>query len=372
MIPFTDLKIQYLSIKNEINEAIQKVFRHSQFILGPEVKLLEDEIAQFCGVKYAVGVASGTDALVLALIASGVKPGDKVITTPLTFIATTEAIVRVGAIPVFVDIDENTYNIDVSKIEEKIDSKTKAILPVHLYGQCCDMDKILKIAKKYNLIVIEDCAQAMGAEYKNRKAGSMGDAGCLSFFPAKNLGCYGDGGMIVTNSIEIAEKADILRKHGCKIKNFQLMHGFNSRLDTIQAAVLRVKLKYLKEWIEYRRKKAETYIKLLSEIESIDVPYIAPYGKHAFNYFTIRVKKGKTFRDNLQKFLNEKGISCGIYYPLSIHLQITYKNLGYKKGDFPISEQVQDEILSLPLYPEIEQSTIEFIVKTIKEFIELR
>ncbi|HEY49874.1 MAG TPA: DegT/DnrJ/EryC1/StrS family aminotransferase, partial [Dehalococcoidia bacterium] len=272
-VPLVDLTAQYNSIKDGIDAAIRRVLDSGQFILGSEVKAFEEEIAAYCGTKFAVGVASGTDALHLALIACGIRPGDEVITTPFTFIATTEAIVNCGAVPIFADIEPKTYNIDPAQIESRITSRTKAILPVHLYGQPADMEPILKLSKKYDIKVIEDCAQALGAEYRGKKVGSLGDAGCLSFFPAKNLGAYGDGGMVVTNESEIAEAVGMLRVHGAQTAYYHRMPGFNSRLDAIQAAVLRVKLKYLEGWNEIRRKKASIYGRLLSKIEGIAPPY---------------------------------------------------------------------------------------------------
>ena len=365
-IPLVDLKAQYNSIRGEIERAIQKVIEGGQFILGEEVEALEKEIAHFLGVKYAVGVASGTDALQLALLACDVKPGDEVITTPFTFIATAEAITQCGARPVFVDIDPRTYNIDSSKIEPAITKRTKAILPVHLYGQPADMDSILELARKYGLKVIEDCAQAFGAGYKGKKTGSLGDAGCLSFFPSKVLGAYGDGGMVVTNAPEIAEKVNMLRNHGSKQKYYYLIPGFNSRLDELQAAILRVKLRHIEKWISERRRKAAFYVRLLQGVEGVETPYEAPWGFHMFNYYTIRVRNG---RGELQKSLASHGIATAVYYPLSLHLQEVYRSLGYKSGDFPRSEQAQEQVLSLPIYPELKEKQVEEIAKVIKDFM---
>ena len=356
MMPFTDLKEQYLSLKTEIDQAMQKVIDAGSFILGPEVKQLEQEIAAYQKVKYGVGVASGTDALVLALRAAGINPGDEVITTPFTFVATTEAVIRVGAVPVFVDINEKTYNIEPGLIEAKITKKTRAILPVHMYGQCCDMQLLMGIAKKHKLIVIEDCAQAIGAEYHGTKAGSMGVVGCFSFFPAKTLGCYG------------ATQVEILRNHGSKRKNFLETHGYNSRLDTLQAAILLVKLKHLDIWIERRRNNAALYSSLLDRLPGIITPFVAEYGKHSFNYYNLRITSGAGSRDRLEKYLLEKGISCGVYYPLSLHLQSTYAHLGYHKGSLPVSEKIQEEVIALPLYPEMKKDQIELVVQVIKDF----
>ena len=367
-IPLVDLKAQYSSIKDEIDAAIQRVLQDGQFILGSEVETFEKEIASYCGTNFAIGVASGTDALHLALLACGIKPGDEVITSPFTFIATAEAITQCGAIPVFVDIDPKTYNIDPERIEPKITQKTRAILPVHLYGQPADMEPILELAKKHDLKLIEDCAQALGAEYKGEKVGSVGDAGCLSFFPSKVLGAYGDGGMVVTNNPEIAETVQMLRNHGCKEKYYHLIPGFNSRLDALQAAILRVKLRHLDEWNDHRQRNAGLYSELLGKIEEIEPPYIAPYSYHIFNYYTIRLRNSRGDRDKLGEYLNSQGIATAIYYPLSLHLQEVYKSLGYKWGNFPESECAQEEVLSLPMYPELSEVQIEEIVNEIKQF----
>lgn len=370
-IPLVDLKAQYNSIKQEIDEATERVMEGGQFILGPEVKALEDEIAAFLGTKYALGVASGTDALHLALLACGIKPGDEVITSPFTFVATAEAITQCGAIPVFVDIDPKTCNIDPAQIEPKITEKTKAILPVHLYGQPADMALILEFASKYNLRVIEDCAQALGAEYKGKRAGSLGNAGCLSFFPSKVLGAYGDGGMVVTNDLEIAEEVNVLRNHGCKHKYYHFTPGFNSRLDSLQAAILRAKLKHLDEWISQRRRKALLYSELLVGIGGIEPLYLAPDSYHVFNYYTIRVRNSCGDRDRLREYLGSQGIATAIYYPLSLHLQEVYKPLGYKSGNFPESERAQKEVLSLPMYPELTEGQIEEIAEAIRVWTEI-
>jgi dTDP-4-amino-4,6-dideoxygalactose transaminase len=368
-IPLVDLKVQYSSIKEEIDEAVRRVIERGQFILGSEVEALEKEIASFLGVKHAVGVASGTEALLLALLACGVGPGDEVITTPFTFIATVEAITQCGATPVFVDINPKTYNIDSAKIDPIITKRTKAILPVHLYGQPADMAPILELARRHSLKVIEDCAQAFGAKYKGKKVGSLGDAGCLSFFPSKVLGAYGDGGMVITNNPEIAEKVNMLRNHGAKQKYYHLIPGFNSRLDELQAAILRVKLRHLERWSKLRCDKASLYTKLLAKLDGIELPYIAPYSYHVFNYYTIRLKDSRLNRNALQKHLEAKGIQTMVYYPLSLHLQEVYKPLGYKLGDFPQSEQAQEQVLSLPIYPELTEGQAEGITKIIKDFI---
>ena len=360
-IPLTDLKKQYQSIKEEIDSAIEQVIAKTNFILGSEVEEFEKEIANYLNVKFAVGVASGTDALVLALKALDIAEADEVITTPLTFIATAEAITRAGAKPVFCDIDEKTYNIDTNKIEEKITPRTKAILPVHLYGLPCEMDKILSLAKKYNLKIIEDAAQSFGAKYKDKKVGDIGDIGCFSFFPAKNLGAFGDGGVISTNDEQTMQKLKFLRNHGQTRNYHYTMHGFNSRLDTLQAAILKVKLNYIDKWIKTRQKNAEYYKKLFSGTDII-TPFIPDYAYHSFNYYTIRTKGN---RDAIMNHLKENGIASAIYYPLCLHLQEVYKDLGNKLGDFPVAETMQNEVLSLPMYPELEKKEIEEIVKTV-------
>ena len=328
-IPLIDLKQQYSGIKEQIDSAIYHTINNASFILGEEVKQLEGEIAKYIGVKYAVGVGSGTDALVLALTALGIGQEDEVITTPFTFIATSEAIVRVGAKPVFCDIEYGTLNIDPSLLEKAITSRTKAIIPVHLYGLPCNMDEILNIAQKYNLKIIEDCAQSFGAEYKNKKVGSLGKCGCFSFFPAKNLGCFGDGGMVVTNDENTAQQLRMLRNHGSETKYYYSLHGFNSRLDTLQAAILRVKLRYIDKWIEEKTKKAAFYNKLFSQLSNAAIiGFDQKEIRHSFNYYTVRIRKN---RDAVQRQLKERGIASAIYYPLCLHLQEVYKNLGYKK-----------------------------------------
>ena len=360
-IPLIDLKKQYETIKDEINKTIQQVINDGRFILGPDVAAFEEKMTAYLGVKYAVGVGSGTDALEIALLALGIGDGDEVITTPFTFIATAEAITNCGARPVFVDIDSKTYCIDPDLIEAKITEKTKAILPVHLYGHPAEMDKILNLAKKYNLKVIEDCAQALGAEYKGIKVGSIADAGCLSFFPGKNLGCFGDGGMMVTNNEEVYTKAKMLRHHGSKKKYYHSISGFNSRLDTLQAAILRVKLKYLDEWNERRRQNAKFYAELLSKSATVTVPFVSPQGKHSYNYYTIRVKE----RDEVQQELKLAGIGNMVYYPLCLHLQEVYRELGYKAGDFPEAEKASEEVLSLPMFAELAEGQIKETVEVL-------
>lgn len=364
-IPLVDLKKQYDSIKDEIDKAIKHIFEKGEFILGEEVRNLENEFSSFCNARFAIGVSSGTASLHLALLVCGVGSGDEVITVPHTFIATAEAITYTGARPVFIDIEEGTYNIDVSKIEEKINKHTKAILPVHLYGQPVDMDPIIELAKRYNLKVIEDAAQAHGAEYKGKKVGSLGDVGCFSFYPGKNLGAYGDGGMVVTNSEVIAEKVRMLRDHGRKEKYIHLIEGYSYRLDNLQAAILRVKLKRLDKWTELRIKHAELYRKLLKDEEEIRLPICKDWAKHVYHLFVIRTKR----RDDLGKWLNTKEVSSGIHYPLPLHLQNAYEYLGYKRGSFPVTERCVGEILSLPMFPELSEEEIEYVAEKIKEFV---
>jgi dTDP-4-amino-4,6-dideoxygalactose transaminase len=364
MIPLIDLRKQYLSVKEEMDLAIQRVIDQGAFILGPDVAAFEEEAAQYLGVKYAVGVGSGTDALEIALLSLGVGENDEVITTPFTFIATAEAIANVGARPVFVDIDPGSYCLDPELIEQKINRRTRAILPVHLYGHPAEMGGITELADKYDLKLVEDCAQALGAEYKGKKVGSIGDAGCLSFFPGKNLGCFGDGGMVVTNDEKAYVTAKMLRHHGSKKKYYHSIAGFNSRLDTLQAAVLRVKLKYLDKWNEMRRKNAALYAELLSADNSqneVSRPYIASWIKHSFNYYTVRVKD----REKTQKRLDEAEIGNRIYFPLCLHLQEVYKWLGHGIGDFPEAEKAQREVLSLPMFAELSSEQIEEIAEVL-------
>jgi dTDP-4-amino-4,6-dideoxygalactose transaminase len=363
-VPFLDLRQQYRSIKDEVNTGVQQVMDSSRFVLGQNVNSFEREFAGFCGTKYAVGVANGTDALRLALLACRIGKGNEVITVPNTFIATTEAISQVGAKTVFVDIDPQTYNINVSRIEEKINRRTKAIVPVHLFGQPADMDPIMEIAKKYNSKVIEDACQAHGAEYKGKKAGSIGDAGCFSFYPSKNLAAFGDGGMVVTNGKEIAHKIKMFRDHGQVRKYEHLVEGYNSRLDEIQAAILRVKLKRLDEWNKSRRKNASIYNDLLEDVDEVVMPLEAKDAKHVYHLYVIRTHR----RDELQEWLKSKGIGTGLHYPASVHLQKAYEYLGYKEGDFPVAEECAKQILSLPMFPELTREQIEQVVSEIKTF----
>lgn len=364
IVPFVDLKKQYDLIGREVIQKIQKVLESTSFILGKEVEKFEQEFADYCGVKYGIGVGSGTDALLLSLKALEIEDGDEVITVPNTFTATVDAIVRSGAIPIFIDIDDETYCIDISKIEGKITKKTKAIIPVHLYGHPAEMEAILDIARRYNLIVIEDACQAHGAEYKGEKVGSIGNIGCFSFFPAKNLGAYGDGGVVITNNEELAQKVKMLRNYGQRKKYFHEFVGFNSRLDELHAAVLRIKLKSLDENNRKRRDNAEKYCEFLSDLTEISIPREKDFVKHVYHLYIIRCEN----RDELQDYLNSKGISTGLHYPLPVHLQRAYQYLGYKKGHFPITEKYAKKIISLPMFPELTEKQIEYVCNNIKEF----
>lgn len=365
-VPLLDLKRQYESIQGEVEEAVLKVIRSGRYILSENVSKLEEEVARYCGTKYGISVASGTDALILSLVAMGIKEGDEVITSPFTFIATTEAIAKVRATPVFADIDPDTFNIDVKQIEKKITKKTRMILPVHLYGQSCDMDPILKIAKKYNLKVVEDCAQSIGAEYKGKKVASFGDAGCFSFYPTKNLGAYGDGGMIVTNNQELTEMLRAIRVHGEKKKYYHFIDGYNSRLDEVQAAILRIKLKYLDKWTMERNKNAEVYRKLLQPIaQKIQVPVVPEYNRHVYYLYTLKANEK---RDELLEYLKSNQIGSCVYYPVPLHMQEVYKDLGYQKGGLPVSEDSCEKLISIPMYPELDDKSIEYVSRKISEF----
>jgi dTDP-4-amino-4,6-dideoxygalactose transaminase len=360
-------------MEDEVRSALNEVFKSQQFILGQEVGHLEKTIAQYCQTSYAIGVASGSDALFLSLMALGIGHGDDVLIPPFTFFATAGAVSRVGATPVFVDIDPNTYNMDPSQIEKKITPRSKAIIPVHLFGQCLDMDPLLKIAKEKKLYVIEDAAQALGAEYKpgaskGRRAGAMGDLGCFSFYPTKNLGAFGDAGMVVTSDPQLAEKILLLRTHGSKPKYYHKWIGINSRLDTVQAAILLVKFKYLEGWTLERQKRAERYSllfrDLLPSVPGFRLPTIQYKNRHIFNQYVIRVPE----RDGLRKFLTNEEIGTDIYYPLPLHLQECYAFLKYQRGDFPVSEKASQETLALPIFPELTEDQQTLVVDRIKAF----
>ncbi len=360
-IPMVDFKAQYISIEKEINAVIKEVLLSGQYILGPVVKEFEEQVAAFCGVKYAMGVASGSDALILALRALDIGPGDEVITTPFTFVATAHAIVHCGAKPVFVDIEPDTFNINPDLIEPTITKKTKAIIPVHLYGHPANMDPIMGIAKAYNLYVVEDAAQAFGARYNGRIVGSIGHVGCFSFFPTKNLGCYGDGGMVVTDNPDIAERVDILRRQGCREKYHAEMIGYNSRLDAIQAAILKVKLKYVDQWNEQRRYIAHRYNELLSGL-SVQIPFEAPYAYHVYHQYTIRTQK----RNKLKEQLTDGGVETSVYYPMPLHLQNAFRFLGNEEENFPESERAAKTVLSLPIFNELSRVDQEYIIQSMK------
>lgn len=363
-IKFVDLKAQYLSIKDDIDNAIKNVIDNTAFIMGENVNGFEKEFAEFCNARHCVGVSSGTSALFLALKAAGLKRGSEVITIPNTFIATTEVAALCGAKVKFVDIDPKTYTIDTSKLREAVTKKTKVILPVHLFGMPCDMEPILETAKEKGIMVIEDCAQAHGAEYKGKKVGSFGDIGCFSFFPAKNLGAYGDAGGIVTNDSNIAAKIGALRNHGrMQAEKYKSdFEGTNERLDALQAAILRVKLKHLNRWNELRRKHAKMYNDLLSGI-NVEIPFEPDYAKHVYHIYAIK----STRRDEIKEHLAKNNIECGIHYPLPLHLQPAYKHLKIGEGSFVHTEKAAKEMLSLPMFPELTEEQIHYVVDNIKE-----
>ena len=370
-IPLVDLKKQYASIQQEMDGKISGVLKSTAFILGSEVKEFEKEFAAFCTAEHSIGVSSGTAALALALLALDIGKGSEVITTPNTFIATAGAISHVGARPVLVDVDPESYNIDVSKIEEAITERTKAIIPVHLYGQPSEMDAVLQIAKKHGLGVVEDACQAHGAEYRGQRAGSLGDISAFSFYPGKNLGAYGDGGAVVTNRGELAERIKLLRNHGSLRKYYHEIIGYNSRLDEIQAAILRVKLRYLDEWNEKRRGKANLYNEYLKDLvhEGLVVtPKEKDWAKHVYHLYVIQVEEG--IRDKLIEYLNVREIGAQIHYPIPIHLQKAYRHLGYKEGSFPVAEKLAKRIVSLPMFPELEEHQVERITHEIKAFLD--
>lgn len=367
-VPFVDLAAQYATIADEVQDAITAVVERSDFILGRDVALFEEEYAAYCGAKYAIGLDSGTSALELTLRAFGIGSGDEVITVANTFIATALAISCTGATPVLIDIDPNTYNMDPTRIETAVTERTKAIIPVHLYGQPADMDPILEIAQRHGLIVIEDACQAHGALYKGRRAGTLGHAAAFSFYPAKNLGAYGDGGMAVTDSPEIAEALRMLRDYGQRAKYHHVMLGYNRRLDTIQAAVLRVKLKYLDAWNAARREHARGYNELLVQLPGVVTPAGSDEVASVYHLYVIRVEE----RDQLRAHLQEKGVSTGIHYPIPIHLQPACRSLGHVAGSFPVTEQYAAQVLSLPMYAELTPAAIGYVVESMQEFAHAR
>ncbi len=367
-VALLDIPGSYHEWLNDAEREMYEVIRSGKFILGPQVKDLEDKVAEYCQSRFAVGVSSGTDALVIALMAANIGPGDEVITSPFTFFATVGSIVRVGAKPVFVDIDPVTFNIDTNLIAAAVTSKTKAIIPVHLYGQCADMEPIEAIAKENNLTVIEDAAQAIGSEYKNRRAGSLSDMGCFSFFPTKNLGGFGDGGIVTTNSESLLERLRILRMHGSHPKYYHKWVGGNFRLDTLQAAVVSAKLPYLDAWTKQRQENADRYRKLIADAnlgEHIQTPE-EKMSRHIYNQFVIRVADGK--RDALREHFQTRGIGCEVYYPLSLHQQECFQDLGYKTGDFKVSEKAATETLALPNSFEVKPQQQEYVVSAIQDF----
>ena len=364
-IPQLDLAAQFAAIGGEIREAVERVLASQQFILGREGAALEEEVARLCGVAHGVGVGSGTDALVLALRACGVRAGDEVLLPPFTFVATGSAVSALGAVPVFADIHPNTYNINPAELERRITPRTRAIVVVHLYGLVADMDPIMTFARARKLPVIEDAAQAIGAAYKGRRAGALGDIACFSFYPTKNLGACGDAGMVVTNSQELAARVRILRNHGQKEKYVSSEAGWNNRLDELQAAILRVKLRYLPKWQRNRQAHAAEYTNHFSQIPGI-MPPLAPEGyEHVFHQYTIRVED----RDALQRLLSQQKIGSAVYYPVPLHLQPLYASLGYKRGDFPHAEHAAREVLSLPMYPELRSEQVKRAAETVVEFV---
>ena len=363
-VPQMDLGAQYAAIGAEIRDAVTSVLASQQFVLGKQGAALEQEIAALCGVRHGVGLASGTDALILALRAVGVAVGDEVILPPFTFVATGSAVSALGARPVFADVDPGTYNISAAEISKRISSKTRAIVVVHLYGLSADMDSICEVAARHNLPVVEDNAQAIGATYKGRPTGSLGNAACISFYPTKNLGAYGDAGMIVTNSAEMDARLRTLRNHGQASRYDSVEPGWNSRLDEIQAAILRVKLGYLKDWGRARRSHAAQYSKLLSGVPQVTTPRFPEDCEHVFHQYTIRAQR----RDELQKFLTDRKIGNAVYYPIPLHLQRIYSGLGHRAGSFPNAEKAAAEVVSLPMFPELRAEQIERVVKAIAEF----
>lgn len=362
-VPALDLQAQYAAIKPSIDDAVARVLESGRFILGPEVTRCEEEIAAFTHSAYACGVSSGTDALLISLLAEGIGRGDEVITTPFTFVATAEAIVRSGATPVFADIDPQSFTLDPQEVGKAMTSRTKAIIPVHLYGQMADMPRLLGVAETRRIPVIEDAAQAMGAMLGGKVAGTIGAYGCLSFFPSKNLGCAGDGGMVLTQDMKRVERLRALRVHGMPDHRTALLHGGNWRLDSMQAAILTAKLPHLTKWNLARFVRAERYYELLASSEQIVLPSRLP-GEHAWNQFVIRVPN----RDAVHAYMQEQGIDCRIYYPVPLHLQPVFASLGYKEGDFPHAEKAAQQVLSLPLYPEMTDEQQEYIVQTLLNF----
>ncbi len=370
-VPFIDLTAQYRTIRSDVREAVEQVFESQAFVLGEAVERLEADIAAYCDSRYAVGCASGTDALILSLLAAGVEPGDEVITSPFTFFATAGAIHRVGARPVFVDIEPHSFNLCPNHVEQAVTDRTRAIMPVHLFGQCAEMEPLWRIATRHKIPIIEDACQAIGAEYRGRRAGVLGTVGCFSFFPTKNLGGAGDGGMVVTDDTEIADRLRRLRVHGDLGGYNHAEVGFNSRLDALQAAVLSVKLKHLDNWSAARRTNAKRYQELFREHNvrsGIEEPATLPDRRHVFNQFTIRIRGGR--RDEVMQFLRQSGIGCAVYYPIPLHLQTCFAHLGYREGDFPESERACREVLSLPIYAELPEEHQQRVVRKLAEAVQ--
>jgi len=368
-VPLLDLQAQYATIRDEVRAAVDRVFETQQFVLGPEVEALETEIARYSQAQFAIGCASGSDALLLALMSCGVGRGDEVITSPFSFFATASAIVRLGARPVFVDIDESTYNINPTLVAGAITDRTKTIVPVHIYGQCAEMDPLIELGRNRGIPVIEDAAQAIGAEDQSRRAGSMGAIGCFSFYPSKHLGGAGDGGMLVTNDREHAQRLRKLRVHGEERKYFHELVGINSRLDALQAVVLRAKVPHLDDWTNARQRNVQQYESMFSEAgltDQIDLPFVRSGARHIFHLFVIRVRNDR--RDALRAYLGEHGIGAEVYYPVPLHLQRCFSSLGYTEGDFPASERAARETLALPVYPELTDEQRHFVVNTVRQF----
>ncbi|HWT03645.1 MAG TPA: DegT/DnrJ/EryC1/StrS family aminotransferase [Pyrinomonadaceae bacterium] len=369
-VPLLDLQAQYAPLRDEMQEAVRRVMDSQQFILGPDVAALEDEIARYTGARHAVACASGSDALLLALMALDVAEGDEVVTTPYSFFATAASIARLGARPVFVDIEPASYNLDVSKIEAAITERTRAVLPVHLYGQCAEMDALTDVSLRHGLPVIEDAAQAIGAEDRARQAGVMGAIGCFSFYPSKNLGAAGDAGMMTTDDDALADRLRALRVHGSRVKYHHDLLGVNSRLDSLQAAVLRVKLPHLDAWSDARRANAERYDRLFEDAglaEEIGLPFVRDGVRHIFNQYVIRVRGGG--RDALAEHLKQSGVGTDVYYPIPLHLQACFSYLGHRPGDFPEAERAARESLALPIYPELTAEQQNYVVEKIREFV---
>ena len=366
-VPFVDLRAQYATIRAEIDAAVRAVLEHGSFVLGEDVAEFERTFAAFCGVREAVGVGNGTDALVLALTALGVRTGDEVITAANTFVATAEAIVHAGALPVLVDAVPGTYTIDPARVEQAITPRTRAIIPVHLYGQAAEMDPLLAIARRHGLVVVEDASQAHGATYRGRVVGGLGDAACFSFYPSKNLGAYGDAGAVVTSDADIALRVRTLRDHGGMAHYQHEVVGYNSRMDALQAAVLTVKLRHLEEWNHRRREHARLYSRLLAEVPAVETPVIRGDGAHVFHLYVVALTAGN--RDALRIHLSNRGVQTGIHYPAPVHLTGAFRSLGHASGAFPVAEQASRQILSLPMYPELQPDAVAHVVEEVRGFV---